>query len=109
MKMIEMSLTEKEFSLLTDWAMKHFWDNTEKFEDGPTVDEMLDWSRMCLLMARLISVANEHGVSFGYDEGLYEEDDEDKKKVTAVTSAFVQQFNSELKRKLDKINEAKDD
>ncbi len=109
MKMIEMSLTEKEFGLLTDWARTHFWDNTEKFEDGPTVDEMLEWSRMCLLMARLISVANENGLLFGYDEGLYEEDDEDKKKVAAITSAFAQQYSAHFKKKLDEVNGVKDD
>lgn len=107
--MIDMSLTEKEFVLLTEWARNHFWDNTEKFEDGPTVDEMLQWSRMCLLMARLISIADEHGLSFGYDEGLYEEDDEDKEKVAAVTSAFVQQWNADLQRKIDRMSGVKDD
>ena len=32
-QMITLKLTKQEFGLLTDWSKRHFWDNTQSFQD----------------------------------------------------------------------------
>jgi len=67
-QMITLKLTKQEFCLLTQWSRHHFWDDTESFQDDIQVDELLEWSRSCLLMARLKTAADQHGMHFGFDD-----------------------------------------
>ena len=92
--MIKMEMTKDEFQMLTDWSRDHFWDNTESFTDDIDVDELLRWSRSCLLMARLKSIADENNIYFGFDS-QYCEDAEDSEKIKVVT-AFVEQYPNHI-------------
>jgi len=92
--MIKIEMTKDEFQMLTEWSRDHFWDNTESFTDDIDIDELLRWSRSCLLMARLKSIADENDIYFGLDS-QYCEDAEDSTKLKVVT-AFVEQYSNNI-------------
>lgn len=101
--MVTLEMTEDEFQLITDWAMKHFWDDTQSFDDDISVDECLKWSKACLLMARLKSEADKHGIYFGFHNPFYE--DEPNEKKLEVTTAFMKQYCADVQRNFERIKE----
>lgn len=95
-QMITLKLTKQEFCLLTQWSRHHFWDDTESFTDDINIDELLGWSRSCLLMARLKAVADDHGIHFGLDDFPTEDSAPDAHKTERVTQMFVDQYTANL-------------
>ena len=96
-QMITLKLTKQEFGLLTEWSKRHFWDNTQSFEDDIDIDELLGWSRSCLLMARLKAIADDHGIHFGYDDFPKEDSALTAIKTNRVTEMFIDQWETNAK------------
>ena len=96
-EMVTLNLTKQEFGLLTQWSRYHFWDNTESFQDDIQVDELLEWSRGCLLMARLKVAADQHGIRFGLDDFPKEDSAPDYIKTDRVTHVFIDQYTDNVK------------
>ena len=92
--MIKMEMTKDEFQMLMVWSKYHFWDSTESFTDDIDIDELLEWARSCLLMARLKSIADKNNIYFGLDS-QYCEDAEDSTKLKVVTQ-FVQHYSDQI-------------
>lgn len=99
--MIKLEMTEDEFQLITDWAMQHFWKDTQSFDNDINVDECLRWSKACLLMARLKTEADKHGIHFGFHSPFYE-DEPDEKKID-VTTTFMKQYCANVQRDFERI------
>ena len=95
-QMITLKLTKQEFGLLTDWSKRHFWDNTQSFQDDIDIDELLGWSRSCLLMARLKTAADQHGIHFGYDDFPTEDSALPYIKTDRVTEMFIDQYTDNV-------------
>lgn len=95
-QMITLKLTKQEFGLLTQWSKYHFWDNTESFQDDIQVDELLEWSRSCLLMARLKTAADQHGIHFGFDDFPKEDSALPYIKTNRVTEMFIDQYTDNV-------------
>ena len=95
-QMITLKFTKQEFGLLTQWSKYHFWDNTESFQDDIQVDELLEWSRSCLLMARLKTAADQHGIHFGFDDFPTEDSAPAPHKIERVTQMFVDQYTANV-------------
>lgn len=104
--MIKLEMTEDEFQLITDWAMQHFWDDTQSFDDDISVDECLKWSKACLLMARLKSEADKHGIYFGFHSPFHE--DEPNEKKIDVTTTFMKQYCANVQRDFERITKLVD-
>ena len=104
--MIKLEMTEDEFQLITDWAMQHFWKDTQSFDDDINVDECLRWSKACLLMARLKTEADKHGIYFGF-HSPFDEDEPDEKKID-VTTTFMKQYCANVQREFERITELVD-
>jgi hypothetical protein len=95
-QMITLKLTKQEFGLLTEWSKRHFWDNTQSFEDDIDIDELLGWSRSCLLMARLKAIADDQGIHFGYDDFPTEDMAPAAVKTDRVTQLFIDQYTDNV-------------
>ena len=97
--MIKLEMTKDEFEILLEWSRNHFWDETESFDNNYDIDQILRFSKNCLLFARLKAEAINHDINFGYHE-IYEEDDPPTKKCE-ITSAFLDNYQTSLQRLLD--------
>lgn len=95
-QMITLKLTKQEFGLLTEWSKRHFWENTQSFQDDIDIDELLGWSRTCLLMARLKAIADDHGIHFGYDDFPTEDIVPAAVKTDRVTQLFIDSYSANV-------------
>ena len=95
-QMITLKLTKQEFGLLTEWSKYHFWNNTKSFQDDIDIDELLGWSRGCLLMARLKAIADDQGIHFGYDDFPTEDMAPAAVKTDRVTQLFIDSYSANL-------------